>query len=374
MANVGTLVNNGTLYIGTGATLNLTTQFSVNDVPVGADYTILGTFHAGPNDAFANLTSIEGTVVLANGQTTDITPNGGVMTIASGGQLSDGNNSTITIHGDVTNSGYLNTGANYGNSTGGTLNITGNLTNNSGTGFYMYDPNDVTNVGGSLTNNGYIYMGNSNQTLAVAGDMTNAAGGLVNMYYTGTTLQVGGTLTNNGTINVNYGAAVDPPVLNNLGTINIDSMSKLVVGTGAAGLGYTQLANGTLGEIIASGSSYGIINVAGMASLDGTLKILLQAGYDPTIGTTFKFLNSSTGQIAGTFANVQNLYFNGGTEMWAVSYDPGGFFVALTAEAAVGGIDYWVGGKVSGATAASGAWAFRRPLMMWRFTPAPKTM
>src|SRR5271157_5689392 len=272
IANVGAFSNNGTLYIGTGATLNLTTQLSVNDVPAGADYTILGTFNAGPNNAFATLTTIEGAVILANGQSTDITPNGGVMTLASGGQLSEGADSTITIHGDLNTSGYLNTGANYGNSTGGHLNITGNLTNNGSGQFYMYDTNDMTTVGGSLTNSGVVSLSGYNQTLAVGGDMTNAAGGTVDVYYTGTTLQVGGTLTNLGVINVLAGAAVDPPTLNNGGTINIDATSKLVVGTGAAGLGYTQLANGTLGEIIASGSSYGIINVAGMAALDGTLK------------------------------------------------------------------------------------------------------
>ena len=142
VANVGTLVNDGALIVNTGATLNLTNQLDVTDVPAGAGYNILGTFNAGPNNAFASLTSIEGTVILANGQTTDITPNGGLLTIASGAQLSEGNSSTITIHGDVNNSGYFNTGANYYDYTGSTLNITGTLTNNGGGQFYLYDPGD----------------------------------------------------------------------------------------------------------------------------------------------------------------------------------------------------------------------------------------
>ena len=134
---VGTLVNNGSLFIGGGATLNLTNSFSVTDVPSGVSYQIDGTFNAGPNNAFANLTSIEGAVIL--GQPTDIMPNGGLMTIASGGGFSVENSSTITIHGDVNNSGSLYTENNPYNSGHNTLNITGTLTNNNdGGAFFLW--------------------------------------------------------------------------------------------------------------------------------------------------------------------------------------------------------------------------------------------
>jgi hypothetical protein len=55
VANVGTLVNNANLYIGSGATLNLTNQLNVSDIPSNATYQIYGTFNAGPNNAFASL-------------------------------------------------------------------------------------------------------------------------------------------------------------------------------------------------------------------------------------------------------------------------------------------------------------------------------
>ncbi len=46
-------------------------------------------------------------------------------------------------------------------------------------------------------------------------------------------LQALAGLSNNGVINVNNGSSIDPPFLNNLGMINIDSTSKMIVGTGS---------------------------------------------------------------------------------------------------------------------------------------------
>ena len=73
VATAGTFANNGDLYIGSGATLNVTNQFSVIDIPRGTpfstSYDIFGTLNAGPNSAFANLTSVEGQLWLGDGQT-----------------------------------------------------------------------------------------------------------------------------------------------------------------------------------------------------------------------------------------------------------------------------------------------------------------
>ena len=57
---MGALINSGFVFIQTGATLNLTNQSSVTDVPFGSFYLVGGTFTAGPNSAFVNLTSVEG--------------------------------------------------------------------------------------------------------------------------------------------------------------------------------------------------------------------------------------------------------------------------------------------------------------------------
>ena len=189
---------------------------------------------------------------------------------------------------------------------------------------------DVSNSGTIGTNSQGSGGGN---TITITGMLTNTATGQINLNGPGDVLQALAGLTNNGLIKVNNGSAIDPPFVNNLGTINIDSLSKFVVGTGSPmGTGYIQLANGTLGEMI-SATNFGVINVKGSALLDGTLSILLQGGYDPAVGSMYKFLLANPGQINGTFASILNDIFNGGTEKWLVTYDNADGFVELTAEA-----------------------------------------
>ena len=133
------------------------------------------------------------------------------------------------------------------------------------------------------------------------------------------------------------GSTIDPPFFNNLGTLNIDGTSTFVVGTGTAtGPGFIQLANGTFGEMINSATAFGQVNVAGSASLDGTLDILLQSGYNPAVGTSFTYLLLNPGQLTGTYATILNDIFNGGTEKWVVNYNDAGGFVSLTAASNVG--------------------------------------
>ncbi|HZM12065.1 MAG TPA: PEP-CTERM sorting domain-containing protein, partial [Candidatus Limnocylindrales bacterium] len=146
-------------------------------------------------------------------------------------------------------------------------------------------------------------------------------------------LHATGGLTNNGTITVKNGSTIDPPPsVNNLGTINIDGTSTFVVGTGTAtGPGFIQLSTGTFGEMINSATAFGVVNVAGSASLNGTLDILLQTGYNPAVGTSFTFLLLNPNQLSGTYASIVNDIFNGGTEKWVVNYNDAGGFVSLTA-------------------------------------------
>lgn len=155
VANIGTLVNNAYLIVGTGTTLNLTNQLNVTDIPSNVRYDILGAFNAGSNSAFANLTSVEGELILGNGSTTNITPNGGTLTNSR--YLTIGNGTTVDINGDVVNKSWLSTGYFVGGGNN-TLNISGTLTNNGE--FFVYANGDVANVG-TLVNNGvvYIYIG-----------------------------------------------------------------------------------------------------------------------------------------------------------------------------------------------------------------------
>jgi len=74
VANVGQIVNHNYVQIGTGATLNLTNQSGLTDIASDADYIVQGTFTAQGNSALANLTTLEGALVLINGQNTTINP------------------------------------------------------------------------------------------------------------------------------------------------------------------------------------------------------------------------------------------------------------------------------------------------------------
>ena len=84
VANVGALSINPTIlqqsyiFVGPGATLNLTNQPSgIPDVVFHSTYEIGGTFSAGGDNPFQNLHSIEGHLDIFNGQTTNIVPSGG---------------------------------------------------------------------------------------------------------------------------------------------------------------------------------------------------------------------------------------------------------------------------------------------------------
>ena len=168
--------------------------------------------------------------------------------------------------------------------------------------------------------------------MTVSGLLTNEAGAHINVNGPSDVLKASGGVLNKGAVSVTKGSTIDPPFFNNLGTLSIDGTSTFVVGTGTAtGPGFIQLPNGTFGEMINSATAFGQLTVAGSASLNGTLDILLQPGYNPAVGTSFTYLLLNPGQLSGTYSNILNDIFNGGTEMWVVNYNNAGGYVQLTA-------------------------------------------
>ena len=261
-ASAGTLNNGGIVFVGGGVALNLTNQpGGITDVVAGSSYYIYGTFNAGTNNAFYQLTSVEGNLGLyQNGRIIADTPNGGTLTVGS--------------------TGYVEVGA------GTTFNINGNLTVDSGGTFSVNDPFPTTvNITGILTNLGQVNVVGPNAFLSVGGI---GNGGML-------------TLPEGSTVNLAHG--------------------------------FYQLSTGTLGEAIGA-AGFAVIAVnGGLVVLDGTLDVLLDPGYDPTIGSTFKFITFNPGALSGTFASIRNDIFNGGTEKWVLIYnDPGGY-VELQAQA-----------------------------------------
>ena len=297
VANVGVLVNSGFVYVEEVSTLNLTNQpDGITDVVAGSNFGIYGTFKAGSDNGFATLNMVEGGVQLGNRQGNNITPSGGVLTLSNTGGIDvEIPQTTVQINGDVSNFGRVSTS--YHECCGGaTLTVTGTLTNNPGAELNLGEAagkagNDVANVG-TLVNNGTVIVWDAatlnltNQpngiTDIVAGsefdiygtftaggnnafaNLTSVEGALdLQNGQTTTVTPAGGTftiapggsvVTSNGTTLQVIGSMVNGGTLNNGGLITVgSSLSPLLAGLGTLQgptNTYTQLANGTLGEII----------------------------------------------------------------------------------------------------------------------------
>ena len=284
VANVGTLSNSGYVYIGTGATLNLTNQASgITDVVSGSRLQVAGTFKAGANSALANLNSIEGELDLENGQSTTATPGSGTLTLSSSGILdveSFSGPTTLTISGNLNNSGIVET--NRYNSSGtnsSTFTLSGTFTNNASGQFIVGNVNnthDVANVG-TLSNSGYVYIG-TGATL----NLTNQASGITDVV-SGSRLQVAGTFK--------AGA--------NSALANLNSIE------GELDLENGQSTTATPGSGTLTLSSSGILDVESFSG-PTTLTIsgnLNNSGIVETNRYNSSGTNSSTFTLSGTFTN-----------------------------------------------------------------------
>jgi hypothetical protein len=304
--NVATLVNNGTLQISGGATLNLTNQPNgVTDVVAGSNLYVFGTFKAGANNALANLASVEGSLVLGNGQTTTATPAGtgtGTLTISSVGQVDLELGSTLTIDGNLTNSGHLYT--NIENRQGGTNNITVTGTFDNATGAtadlgYFGDSTAVMTVG-TLTNAGFLSVGNTDTlVISKAGTLTNTGTLNVGDSTGGGTLQISGNTTLTGT----NGKVV---LSNFAGNIieGASSSDALTVAKGQTIEGSGNIGNNSMG-----------LNNQGIIEVDQTVPLIIQISsgstnsnsgtLEATVGATLQldagtYTQTSTGAIIAT--------------------------------------------------------------------------
>ena len=348
----GNVTNNGTglggfytsLFGNFGNTIQITGALTNSGI-----FQLLG---SGDMATIGSLTNNAGGFVDVEGLST-LTVTGNVVNNAGGPQgiytsFNGTGGNTISIGGTLTNNGMFGL-----ESTGDKVMVTGGVTNNSGALFALTGGSSATfsstlsnsgqvdlenasslTVNGATTNNGTLsasaFSGTGGNLMTFTALLTNNGGASITLN-NNDTLKAPGGITNRGTITVKNGSMVDPPSFNNIGILNIDSTSTFVVGTGTAtGPGYVQLANGTLGEMI-SNSNFGQIFAGSSASLNGTLDITLQGGFNPAVGSTYDIILMSPGGLSGGFSSILNQVFNGGTEIWQITYDNVNGDVVLTA-------------------------------------------
>jgi hypothetical protein len=320
--NVHALSNSGTLQIGDGAGSGATLTISgggqgVTDVVAGSSIEVFGSLNVKngttTTNGLGNLTSVEGTLTLNNNQTTAVTPNGGTLTIAGGGQvnLSDGAGATTTlsITGGVSNSGTFSTGFSGGTNT---VTVSGTFTNNTGGVLTLDAGANASGVGTDLVS---------------IGRLNNS--GTVNLVEPGATLDItgAGTLTNSGNFNLTQGALKfnsSSATLSGGGTLTLGNSNGtgtgvIEVGSGDTGTltnsnntitGYGNLGNGTLTLV-----NHGTISANGNVS-SGTLTVQPGSGGMTNTGT-IAATNQATLVLKGTFNNsggtIEALGESGGT-------------------------------------------------------------
>ena len=182
VANIAALNNTGslTISVNSGGTINITGGgLGVTDVVAGSTIDVGGTFNLingqTTTSALANLTSVEGNLILRNGQTTSVTPNGtDTLTFATGSMVDVSNDSTLQVNGNLTNNGSVRLGF-YGG-TADVLNVTGTLTNSGS--IQMLDGIGDPIMAGELNNTGHLTIGAGDEFIITAGQgVTDIAAG-----------------------------------------------------------------------------------------------------------------------------------------------------------------------------------------------------
>ena len=314
VVNVGSLSNTTgalTLTVSSGGTFNITGGGpGITDIASPSSLDIGGAFNVingqTSTSALANLTSVEGSLTLENGQTTVITPGGApaTLTFAMGSSVDVDNGSTLTVAGKLVSNGMLTLGANGGPSD--VLNVSGAFNNNGM--FALSDGSgDVANVS-SLNNTGAIYIGTgttmtitgglgitdiaADSSLNIAGDLLMSGGGsgIANL----TTVEGFLTLENGETTSIT-------PLG---GTLSVGNGGSWNVG----GAGTVANINGSIlssGSVVLMGSG-NVLNLTG--NLTSGDEVMVEHGNSLSVGGAFQQTNGSTSiagaLTAGSFAQT----------------------------------------------------------------------
>jgi hypothetical protein len=343
VVSAGTLTNTGTLTLGDacgGAFLtgNLASSGTVN-VPAGhaaglngsgASYTNTGTFTVGDV-----LTLTGGSTFHQNGGTLTITGSGSFTAVAGttfafGGGATGGTpplvssaalqfgagstaTGTVIVEGTSTLIGDVPAGATVSVDAIGT-----NSTLTAATGFTNAGTLRLRQTGGScrsatlaltsgaLTNTGTLVLGNACGGAVLDGSLVNSGAVTVPGTHASFLQGAGATFTNTsvGTVTINPSAILrlsgSGAAFSNAGTVTIGAGGQL---TGVGTETFTNQGTGTLAFAIASGSSFGRLNLSGMVTLAGMANPVVQSGFVPALGQRFQVITAPHG--ATCFATVQ---------------------------------------------------------------------
>jgi len=294
-----------------------------------------------------------GSTMFVNGLMNNL--DGGFMGVESGGTMvisgplnSIGPHVVVAVGGtlttgDFTNSGYV--------PIGGTLNVNGVL-NNSGTVGLL--GSGLLSVSGDLNNTGTVSLGNSD-AVRVGGSFNNGTSGILALQQNGGTV-IAGQFNNAGTVQVGTGNSLvvngGQPFTSTAGQVVVNGILvspggvKIQGGT-LSGTGivdgnvtmagtmspgdapgtftingnYTQTSQGTLVEQVGwiNGYTGSLLQLNGVANLDGTLSLSLLSGYNPTVGDSFILMTFF--QEYGSFNTITGLNL-GNNEHLDLVYDP----------------------------------------------------
>jgi hypothetical protein len=289
-----------------------------------------------------------------NAGTIDIDPG---ATFNTSGNNNDANSGALQIDG---------AGSTF--SAGPTGGIFGNLSN---TGLITIFDQGSARVG-AFTNGAGGQTWVSDAGMLSTDNVMNQAGGLINVVGPGSKISAALGVVNNGTINAVLGGNIDPPTIQNTGTINIDHMSSMtaasyiqsgvatlltldgvlngpvtiqggvVTGGGtssgtlhniagivrpggfdntlAASGDFAQDGTGELDIVINTLNSFKQLLSSGHSTVDGQLKLLLSPAYTPHLGDTFPVLLSDTG-VSGAFSSLaQSINYSSG--FFQAQYQP----------------------------------------------------
>jgi hypothetical protein len=368
--------NQGTLTVNTSAVLLILNNgapfknFSGTTL-TGGTYNISGTLEFGNAGTSLVTNAANITLTGATAQIIDFSNEnvlGAFATNATGSSFALAGGANFTTKGNFTNNGTLTVGS------GSTFDVSGNLTNFSGTtlsgGTYnvtgtlqFTGANIVTNSAsitltgssakivnqtganalasfgsnassGKFTVTGGQVLSDAATALTNAGTLTVAKSSQLNLTPTNATYsQTAGTTTVDGTLAANGGITVSGGSIFgsvgmwsgnttlrggtfNIGDAALTAGSESITGT------YTQGSAGALDIDVGgttAGTQFDQLTVSGAASLNGTLNLDLINGFVPAIGATFDILNASS--VTGTFATVNGTGINSG-EHFTLLYNP----------------------------------------------------